>query len=126
MVSLPCVPSRATVLGDPTIVRGRISRMSKLSDLRSSHNVPAGSEFRLVSDNELDDYRASLDWYGYSEDDFELSEAVDQSMSGCVKVSHNPSKVTRYYHAGVRRRWTEDFDHDLRNDVFSQQVKARF
>ncbi len=29
-----------------------------------------GSSFTLVSESELNDYRASLHWYGYAEDDF--------------------------------------------------------
>ena len=33
--------------------------------------------YKLVSDDEIKDYRAWLDWYGYSEDDFALSESVD-------------------------------------------------
>ena len=92
-----------------------------------------GRDFILVTNADVGDYLTSLDWYGYSVDDFELSEAVDESsayevqpMSGFVKVSHTPSKVVRHYQAGVRWRWTEDFDRDLRNNVFSRQAKARF
>ncbi len=35
--------------------------------------------YKLVSNDEFKEYRAWLDWYGYSEDDFELSESVDPS-----------------------------------------------
>ncbi len=33
--------------------------------------------YKLVSEADLKDYRAWLEWYGYSEDDFQLSESVD-------------------------------------------------
>jgi hypothetical protein len=79
-----------------------------------------------VSDDELKDYRAWLDWYGYSEDDFQLSEAIDppekrgkeKHPTGCVRVYRKSADITRNYRAGVGQRWTADLEDDLRKGAF--------
>ena len=84
------------------------------------------SRYKLVSDDELKDYRAWLDWYGYSEDDFQLSESVDppemsgkeQHPSGWVRVYRKSADITRNYRTGVGLRWTTDLEDDLRRGAF--------
>jgi len=84
------------------------------------------SRYKLVSDDELKDYRAWLDWYGYSEDDFQLSESVDpsekggkeQHPSGWVRVYRKSADITRTYRTGVGVRWTADLEDDLRRGAF--------
>ncbi len=82
--------------------------------------------YKLVSEADLKDYRAWLDWYGYSEDDFQLSESVDPSENrgeqkhptGWVRVYRKSTDVTRNYRAGVGLRWTADLEDDLRRGAF--------
>ncbi len=82
--------------------------------------------YKLVSDAEFKDYRAWLDWYGYSEDDFRLSESVDpcenrgeqKHPTGWVRVYRKSMDVTRNYRAGVGLRWTADLEDDLRRGAF--------
>lgn len=84
-----------------------------------------GSRFTLMSEAEYNDYRASLDWYRYSEDDFELTEELDppargnaKPATGFVRVHRKSTSVTRSYRVGVPWRWTEDFDRDLWRRAF--------
>jgi hypothetical protein len=80
--------------------------------------------FTLLSEAEYQHYRASLDWYGYSEQDFELIETPTQSgpsdtqPRGRISVTRKATGVTRYYHVGVGMPWTEQLDDDLRRGVF--------
>ena len=82
--------------------------------------------YKLVSDDQLKDYRAWLDWYGYSEDDFQLSESVDtpenrakqKHPTGWVRVYRKSADITRNYRAGVGLRWTVDLEDDLRRGAF--------
>jgi len=84
------------------------------------------SRYKLVSDDELKDYRAWLDWYGYSEDDFQLSESVDppemsgeqKHATGWVRVYRKSADITRTYRTGVGVRWTADLEDDLRRGAF--------
>lgn len=88
------------------------------------------SRYKLVSDDELKDYRAWLDWYGYSEDDFQLSESVDppemsgkeQHPSGWVRVYRKSADITRNYRTGVGLRWTTDLEDDLRRGAFKGEA----
>ncbi len=80
---------------------------------------------KLVSQSELNDYRASLRWYGYAGDGCELTEKVDalrhgdvKPFTGLVRVTRKSTGVTRVYRVGVRWRWTDDFDRDLWKGVF--------
>ncbi len=82
--------------------------------------------YKLVSNDELKDYRAWLDWYGYSEDDFQLSESVDppemggkqKHPTGWVRVYRKSADITRNYRAEVGLRWTADLEDDLRRGAF--------
>lgn len=85
--------------------------------------------FTLVSEAELGAYHALLDWYGYSEDDFELTERLDspdkgvaQAIKRFVSVTRKSTATTRYYRVPGQRRWTDDFDQDCQEGVF----KARW
>jgi hypothetical protein len=79
----------------------------------------------LVSEAELAAYRALLDWYGYPENDFELTERVDspdedkaQVGKGFVSVTRKSTETTRYYRIPAQRKWTDDFDQDCQKGVF--------
>ncbi len=82
--------------------------------------------YKLVSDDELKDYRARLDWYGYPEADFQLNESVDppekrgkqEPRTGWVRVYRKSADITRNYRAGVGLRWTADLEDDLRKGAF--------
>ncbi|MEE9596839.1 MAG: hypothetical protein V3V96_08675 [Acidiferrobacterales bacterium] len=82
--------------------------------------------YKLVSKADLKDYRAWLDWYGYSEDDFQLSERADppetrgeqKHPTGCVRVYRKSANITRNYRTGVGLRWTVDLEDDLRRGAF--------
>lgn len=85
--------------------------------------------FTLVSEAELAAYHGLLDWYGYPEDDFELTERLDppdegvaQVAKGFVSVTRKSTETTRYYRIPGQRRWTDDFDQDCQKGVF----KARY
>ncbi len=98
--------------------------------------------YKLVSDDELKDYRAWLDWYGYSERDFQLSESIDspekfkaqhpesidspeksksQHPGGWVRVYRKSAGVKRNYRVGVGLRWTAELEDDLRKGAFKQR-----
>jgi hypothetical protein len=81
--------------------------------------------FILVSEAELAAYHALLDWYGYAEVDFELTERLDapekddsQATKGFVSVTRKSTATTRYYRIPSQRRWTDDFDQDCQKGVF--------
>ncbi len=82
--------------------------------------------YKLVSNHELKDYRAWLDWYGYSEDDFQLSERLDPAemggkqkhATGWVRVYRKSADITRNYRTEVGLRWTADLEDDLRRGAF--------
>jgi hypothetical protein len=81
--------------------------------------------FTLVSEAELAVYHALLDWYGYREDDFELTERLDSSDTGetqvgkgFVSVTRKSTATTRYYRIPGQRPWTDDFDQDCQKGVF--------
>ncbi len=82
-------------------------------------------DFTLVSEAELAAYHALLDWYGYPEDDFELTERLDSPDKGAtgvskgfVSVTRKSTETTRYYRIPGQRRWTDDFDQDCQKGVF--------
>ena len=82
-------------------------------------------DFALVSEAELAAYHALLDWYGYREDDFELTERLDssdtgetQAGKGFVSVTRKSTETTRYYRIPGQRPWTGDFDQDCQKGVF--------
>ncbi len=84
-----------------------------------------GSPFALVSEAELEDYRRSLDWYGCSEEDFELTEQLDpprkgdaKPSTGLARVHRKSTGVTKRYRLGVGGHWTYGFDQDLWRGVF--------
>jgi hypothetical protein len=81
--------------------------------------------FTLVSEAELAAYHALLDWYGYPEDDFVLTERLDspdtsetQVGKGFVSVTRKSTETTRYYRIPGQRPWTDDFDQDCQKGVF--------
>lgn len=87
--------------------------------------VPMGMGRKLVSDAELVSYRASLDWYGYGESDFELREKPDpygdgdvEHPRGWVVIRRKDTDVTRHYRTGIGRRWTDEFEDDLKRGAF--------
>ena len=81
--------------------------------------------YKLVSDDELKDYRAWLDWYGYSERDFQLTETIDspekaktQHPGGWVRVYRKSADIKRNYRVTVGLRWTAELEDDLRRGAF--------
>jgi len=91
------------------------------------------SQYKLIAEEQLPRYRASLDWYGYSENDFELTEQVDPPPKadardewGLVAVTRKSTNTTRYYRAGPSLCWLDAFDDDLKRGVFHRRATGAF
>ncbi|MFQ5995028.1 MAG: hypothetical protein ACE5K1_08020 [Acidiferrobacterales bacterium] len=87
-----------------------------------------GRDLKLVSAEQLARYRASLDWYGYSENDFQLTEQFNPPAKadagdkwGFVVVTRKSIRARRYYRAGPSLNWIDAFDDDLKRSVFNQR-----
>lgn len=80
-------------------------------------------KFFLVGEDEIADFHGSLKLFGFSTDDFELSETVTQSVgtiSGTMTVSRCSSGVTKSYTAGHSSSWPAEVDDDLRHGIFGK------
>jgi hypothetical protein len=84
-----------------------------------------GGDMSIITPSELEDFKASLQNYGYTEDDFALAEIEDpieagkiQSITGQVKIKSNKSGIEKTYIAGDQTAWVIEFDNDLRKKVF--------
>jgi hypothetical protein len=82
------------------------------------------SGLTLISNADSERYRSSLEWYGYSVDDFELGETPDPPAAqgtepprGRVTVTRKSTGVTRHYHVGARS-WVDQLEEDLNRGVF--------
>ncbi len=91
------------------------------------------SDFKLVSEEQMPRYRASLDWHGYSENDFELTEQFDpppkadaRNQWGLVAVTRKSTNATRYYRTGPSLCWLDAFDDDLKRGVFHRRATGAF
>ncbi len=79
----------------------------------------------IIDPSELEDFNASLQKYGYTQDDFELSEIENpikaggiQPITGQVTIKNKISGVERTYKAGEQTAWVIEFDNDLRRKIF--------
>ena len=79
----------------------------------------------LLSDDERNDCLMTIRKAGYSIEDFELKETIDQAgcgeiyrIAGVVIIKHKPTSVSRQYRIGHAAAWLADFDSDLRAHCF--------
>ena len=91
------------------------------------------NQYKLISEEQMPRYRASLDWYGYSEYDFELTEQFDPPPKadardewGFVAVTRKSTNSTRYYRVGPSLCWLDALDDDLKRGVFHQRATGAF
>ena len=74
----------------------------------------------LLDDSEVQDFHSALIRAGYDKDDFELTEAEDESETsplyadkGKAIVRRISTSVIREYRAGHASRWVSDFNSEL-------------
>ena len=78
----------------------------------------------IIDETEREDFEAAVIKFGFSVDDFELSELEDASLgaiyavTGTVTVTRRGTKKSKTYRAGDATAWVSEFEDDLRRGVF--------
>jgi hypothetical protein len=80
----------------------------------------------IFGNSEIEDFKKTLEKYGYSEVDFKIEGNIAPSpgagiiypLMGEVVVTHIPSGTTRSYKAGHDTTWPIEFANDLQSGVF--------
>ena len=83
--------------------------------------------FNGLTDDEVDEFNANIEHYGFSKDDFELvktreptdSEEIELTKSQ-IKVLRKSLSIERDYYVGDKSMWLTEFEDDLKHSAFGQ------
>ena len=85
------------------------------------------SEFKVLTDDEVNGFNSVIELYGFSIDDFEIVESWQSTGDVDNKIIKNEIKVTRkssgiedVYDVDYKSMWPIEFEDDLKHGVFGQ------